>query len=626
VPVGASENDYGAASMAAMAKLNITRCVVRHFTRPGFIVSSGVLLCSVVAWWIIDHDELKHSYDVDKYVLILGVIISSLLYVSFSLWETLKKDLLALQSANRSLVEQQALLQISQLRSQHLFETNPHPMWFFDLETLRFVDVNEAAVRSYGYSREEFLAMTVLDIRPAEDRQRFLDVYNGRAEKFGQPGYWRHLHKDGRLVFVEISTYRQVIGGRELELVLANDATAEVIAEEALRRSEASFRSFVDNAPYGIFRAHVDEDRFLEINPALVRMLGYESPDEIWSLKISTGIYEEPNRLAEVLEELCTRGSVQAVTVQFRKKNGEKIDVLLSGRICRDSRGDLILFEGFMEDVTERKKLEDQLRQSQKMDAIGRLAGGIAHDFNNMLTAVIGYADLLAVSPGLSERQEKHVVQISKAAHRAASLTQQLLAFSRQQVLQPTPMDINTAIEDTLAMINRLLGEHIIVSFEAEPDVPLVFVDASQVIQILMNLCLNARDAMPRGGFLRIMTETESVGGDGVSENPELRPGSYVRISIADTGAGMPPEVQAKIFEPFFTTKGLGKGTGLGLATVYGLVQQSGGHISVFSQVGVGTCFNIYLPAVKGTGFERIDAGEQLSENSSGLPTIANGV
>jgi signal transduction histidine kinase len=341
---------------------------------------------------------------------------------------------------------------------------------------------------------------------------------------------------------------------------------------------------------------------------------------------MSTGIYQDPNRRAEVLEELRSKGAVQAATVLFKKKNGDVINVSLSGRLCSDANGSQMLFEGFMEDVTERKKLEDQLRQSQKMDAIGRLAGGIAHDFNNMLTAVIGYADLLSAMPGLNERQGKHVVQISKAAHRAASLTQQLLAFSRQQVLQPTPMDINTAIEDTLAMINRLLGEHIIVSFEAGPDVPLVFVDASQVTQILMNLCLNARDAMPQGGFLRITTQAETIGQNAGNQNPELKPGSYVRISIADTGAGMTPEVQAKIFEPFFTTKGLGKGTGLGLATVYGLVQQSGGHIAVLSQVGVGTCFNIYLPAAKVGTHVADDDGEQQEFGSSGLSKVANGV
>lgn len=576
------------------------RSAARHYTRPGFLVSASVLACTVACWWIIDHDNrLELRYALGDVVLILGIASASLLYVCISLWLTLQKELLEVKNANKALIEKQALLQLSQARSQKLFETNPHPMWFYDLETLRFLDVNEAAVQGYGYSREEFLQMTLLDIRPEEDRAKFLGHIKGAGSQFEKSGYWRHLRKDGSFIFVDVSAYRQVIGGREVELVLANDVTAKVNAEEATKRSEASFRSFVDNAPYGIFRSHMDEDRYLEINPAFVRLLGYDSAEELRELKISQSVYDNPDDRGQVLQMLREKGFLESIQLTFKKKRRESIQVRISGRLFCDPTGALNLFEGFLEDVTEKKHLEEQLRQSQKMDAVGRLAGGIAHDFNNMLTAVTGYSDMLAGSAGLSERQERQVVQISKAAHRAAGLTQQLLAFSRQQVLRPAVIDINSAVEETLQMINRLLGENIIVRFEREQAVPLVFVDPSQITQIMMNLCLNARDAMPKGGYLTIATEAVIADDHLASLHPGMQRRTYVRISISDTGEGMTPEVQAKIFEPFFTTKGLGKGTGLGLATVYGLVQQSGGYISVSSELGLGSCFTVYLPAAE---------------------------
>lgn len=572
----------------------------RHYTRPGFLVSASVLACTFACWWILGYTNwMERWYALNDVVLILGTASASLLYICISLWLTLQKELLQLKNANKALMEKHRLLQLSQSRSQQLFETNPHPMWFHDLETLQFLDVNEAAVQSYGYSREEFLKMSLLDIRPEEERAKFLHRIESAGLQLENSGYWRHIRKDGSLILVDISAYRQVIGGREVELVLASNVTDKVKAEEAMKRSEASFRSFVDNAPYGIFRSHMDEDRFLEINPAFVRLLGYGSAEELRGLKISQSLYEDPNDRVWVLQMLQENGFLESIQLTFKKKNSELIQVRISGRLCFDTTGAPCLFEGFLEDITEKKHLEEQLRQSQKMEAVGRLAGGIAHDFNNMLTAVIGYSDMLAGSAGLNERQDRQVLQISKAAHRAAGLTQQLLAFSRQQVLRPAVIDINSAVEETLQMINRLLGENIIVRFAKEQEVPLVFVDPSQITQIMMNLCLNARDAMPKGGYLTIATEAVIADDHLAGLLPGMPRKPYVRISISDTGEGMTPEVQDKIFEPFFTTKGLGKGTGLGLATVYGLVQQSDGYISVSSEPGVGSRFTVYLPAAE---------------------------
>lgn len=376
----------------------------RHYTRPGFLASVAILLSTVSAWWIIDHNRrIDHSYALDKVVLFLGTAVATLLYVTTSLWVTLKKELLELKRTNHSLLRHQALLEDSRRRSQHLFETNPHPMWFYDLATLQFLDVNEAATHHYGYSRQEFLRMSVLDIRPESERARFLDSHLIAPKLNDRSGLWRHLRKDGSTIMASISAYRHVIGGREVELVLANDVTAKVQAEDALKQSEASFRSFVDNAPYGIFRSHIERDLFLEVNPAMLRILGYESADQLRAVKISETIYLNPADREKLIEMLRERGAVESIEIGFRKKNGASIQAHLSGTLFRDEIGTSSLIEGFLEDITEKRQLEEQLRQSQKMDAIGRLAGGIAHDFNNMLTAVIGYTDMLMASAGLSE-------------------------------------------------------------------------------------------------------------------------------------------------------------------------------------------------------------------------------
>lgn len=578
--------------------LHAAGATARQYSRPGFLASFVTLGGTVVCWWIIDHDtNLQYRYALDEVILVLGIAVATLLFVTTSLWVTLKKELLELKRANHSLLLHEALLQDSKRRSQHLFETNPHPMWFYDLETLQFLDVNEAAIQQYGNSRKEFLQRSVLDIRPEDQKERFLTLFRDGPALSDRSGLWRHLRKDGTSLWVSISAYRHVIGGREVELVLANDVTAKIEAEDALKRSEASFRSFVDNAPYGIFRSDIEMDRLLDVNPTLVRLFGYNNAEELRSLKISETIYQTTSERKGLVDELRQHGTVQSQEFTFRKKNGTTMQVRLSATLCCDEDGYPSLIEGFAEDITEQRQLEEKLRQSQKMDAIGRLAGGIAHDFNNMLTAVIGYTDMLSASAGLDDRQRRHVQQASSAAHRAASLTKQLLAFSRQQVLQPTLIDCNSVIHETLEIIQRLLGDHIIVDFDRQDRPAMVFADASQLAQILINLCLNARDAMPNGGTLGIVPESVVPDGHTLNLHPGMQRMTYTCISVIDNGEGMSPETQARVFEPFFTTKGLGKGTGLGLATVHGLVAQSKGFISVESQVGAGTRFQVYLPA-----------------------------
>ncbi len=372
-------------------------------------------------------------------------------------------------------------LRDSEGRYRLLFESNPLPMWVYDLETLAFLAVNEAAERRYGFSSEEFLRMTIKDIRPPEDVARLLSSLPARADGLSEGSTWRHRKKDGTLIDVEITSYPLNFAGRQAELVLANDITERKEAEEALRRSES------------------------------------------------------------------------------------------------------------------------QLRQALKMEAVGKLAGGIAHDFNNLLTAITGQSEMCLRRLAPDDPIYGRIEEIKKAGDRAAVLTRQLLAFSRKQILQPEVIDLNHVVFEVSKMLQRLIGEDIDLLMGLGADLGRVKADPNQLEQVLMNLTVNARDAMPKGGKLTIETSNVQLSEAFAGRHLSVPPGDYVMLAVSDTGCGMDATTQARIFEPFFTTKEVGKGTGLGLATVYGIVKQSGGSLWVYSEVGQGTTFKIYLPCVEGT-------------------------
>ena len=305
-------------------------------------------------------------------------------------------------------------------------------------------------------------------------------------------------------------------------------------------------------------------------------------------------MWRDATERARMVEALGTHGTVRDLDLEFRTASGALRNVLasierieLSGRPC-------LLMLAF--DISDRKRLEDQLRQAQKMEAIGRLAGGLAHDFNNLLGVVIGYCDLLfrKLPPDLPERAE--ILEIRQAAEGASGLTRQLLAFSRRQVLEPRVLDFNTIVRRAERMLKPLLGDDVSLKIQLGSDIPMVLADAGQIDQVLMNLAVNSRDAMPHGGTLTIETGVVRFDETSVPALPGARPGEFATLAVTDTGTGMDAETIAHIFEPFFTTKEVGKGTGLGLATVYGIVQQSSGFISVSSTPEVGTTFRVHLP------------------------------
>ena len=379
------------------------------------------------------------------------------------------------------------------------------------------------------------------------------------------------------------------------------DITERKQAEEALRQAEEKYREIFDNAVLGIFQS-TPEGRYLSVNQALARMSGYGSPREMIEaiLDMARQEYVDPARRDEFMRLLEEHGVVRDFECEYYRKDGTRAWSLINARAVRDAQGKTLYFEGTDQDITDRKRLEAQFEQAQKMEAVGRLAGGVAHDFNNLLSVILGYADLSSslLDPGHPVFDK--IAQMRRAAERGAGLTRQLLAFSRRQVVHPRIVDLNKVVSGSTDMLKRLVGEDVTISFKSAGDLWMVKVDPGQIEQILMNLSVNARDAMPRGG--RILIETSNLRADEqfVSPHAQMPPGAYVMLTFADTGAGIDAEMLPLIFEPFFTTKETGKGTGLGLAMVYGIVKQSSGHIWVYSEPDQGTTFRICFPQCAG--------------------------
>jgi len=378
-------------------------------------------------------------------------------------------------------------------------------------------------------------------------------------------------------------------------------------AEEALRRSERDLRSLIENAPYGIFRADM-EGRFLDVNPALVKMLGYNMPAELLATDPQRDVFLDPVQARQLNELGESQRSFEGLEFEWKRRDGSSIVVRLSGRPVVNREGNVVSFEVMAENVTERRALEEQLRHAQKMEAIGRLAGGVAHDFNNLLMVIIGYTELLRENLPKDGDQRGYADAVWNAGKKATLLTSQLLAFSRKQVMSPRMLDLNTVLQEVDRMLPRLIGEDVQLSIVQGAQLATVKADPGQMEQVIMNLCVNARDAMPRGGRLTIETANVKIDLDSARKIGASNAGDFVALTVTDTGSGMDAQTQSRIFEPFFTTKDKGKGTGLGLATVYGIVKQSGGYITVESELGKGSRFDVYFPAIARSADAKISA------------------
>ena len=369
--------------------------------------------------------------------------------------------------------------------------------------------------------------------------------------------------------------------------------------EQALRRSEARYRSLVQSSVYGIYRSSL-EGRFLDVNPALITMLGYGSAEEVLLLDPEKDVFAYAEEHARLIKEYRRTGRLDGIEVKWKRKDASAITVRISGRAVSSADEPADVLEAIAEDVTDRRVLEDQLRQAQKMEAVGRLAGGVAHDFNNLLMVISGYAEVILAELPLDHRLHEKGRAIQLAADRATTLTRQLLAFSRKQLLELKVVDVNAIVLDMERLLRPLIGENVELTTSLATDAAHTRADAGQLEQVLMNLVVNAKDAMTRGGKLTIETRNIVVDENHRRGQTFIRPGHYVLLAVSDTGMGMDKETQSRIFEPFFTTKEKGKGTGLGLSTVYGIVKQSGGYVMVQSEEHRGSIFRIYLPRVDG--------------------------
>jgi len=511
--------------------------------------------------------------------------------------------------------EAEFALRESEERYRFLFACNPHPMFIYDIETLGYLDVNEAAILSYGYSREEFLGMTIKDIRPPEDVAALVAMVAGDVEVPYLTGTWRHRKKDGTIIFVDIVTRSLTFEGRAARLIVAHDVTQRLKAEEALRQSEAKYRSLVENLEQSILLKDANH-RYLAANRRYCEGVGLTEQQIIG--KVDFDLY--PSDLAEKYyfdDQMVLETGHRLEAEEQNLANGILRTVRVIKTPVRDSSGKvdgvLIIFW----DVTQQRELEAQLRQSQKMEAVGLLAGGVAHDFNNLLTAIMG--NLFFLKAELPPEHPGHNLlhAVDKASQRAANLTSQLLGFSRRTLLRPEPTNLNDTINEVVAILTRTFDPRVTLGLEKQEDLWTVQADPGQMTQILMNLCLNARDAMPRGGHLTLESRNVVVNERQARANLEARPGEFVRLVVRDAGHGIPAEIRGRIFEPFFTTKRPGEGTGLGLSMVLGIVQQHRGWIECASEVNQGTCFTLYLPRHRQPEEEKAALPQVTSEEPS---------
>jgi PAS domain S-box-containing protein len=472
----------------------------------------------------------------------------------------------------------------------------------------RFVKINDTELSWLGYRREEIERMAFTELLTGASRQEFERHFTAlKASGSVQDLELELRRKDGTLLPVVVnSTAIRDFQGRFLRTrSTLFDATQRKQAEAALRMSEERLRLVLDSTGEGIYALDLEGHCTL-CNPAAVRLLGYASADELLGRRLHELIHHSHADGAPYPAEACRSmlAARQGIGVEvddevFWRKDGSSLPVEYRSYPVIHNREPMGLVVSFS-DVTTRRSLEQQIRQAQKMEAVGRLAAGIAHDFNNLLTVINGYSEML-LEGELEEGMQDKLRSVRAAGDRAATLTHQLLAFSRQQVLQPRVLDLNAMVRALEPLLRRSIGEDIELTCRLAADLQPVQADPSQIDQVLMNLVVNARDAMPEGGRLEIETGNAELDEAFVKPHAGLGPGKYVRLRVRDSGTGMRPETQSHIFEPFFTTKPQGKGTGLGLPTVFGIARQSGGTVLVNSEWGRGTTMEVYLPAFQGS-------------------------
>jgi two-component system cell cycle sensor histidine kinase/response regulator CckA len=493
-------------------------------------------------------------------------------------------------------------LRVTEDRYGHLFDAAADIIFETDAEGY-FRFVNPETLRVVGYSKDEvigrrFTEFVRSDYRPAILQHYYKQTKEGRLNSYVEfPAVTKSgdevwLGQNAWLVFDSKGQYTGM-------QAVARDITERRHAEDAMRAAEAKYRGLVEQSLVGVYI--LQNEKLVYLNPKGADILGY-TQQELLDLPWAYSLLHEQDRalVIDQLSRLSSSGEANVqLTLRGQRKDGS---VVQAEAFCSVTEfGGQAAILATVIDISDRVKLEDQLRQAQKMEAVGRLAGGIAHDFNNLLTAIRGNAELMSHRVKKDPAMAAEVDEILHAADRAASLTRQLLAFSRKQILQPVALDINEIVNAVARMARRLIGADVQLQLDNAGAVAKVLADPAQVEQVLLNLIVNARDAMPNGGMITVRTANVRLeAGSPEMSQAALSPGPFVMLAVTDNGIGMDPATQARIFEPFFTTKETGRGTGLGLSTVYGIVRQTGGAISVVSDRGQGASFRVYLPAITG--------------------------
>lgn len=512
----------------------------------------------------------------------------------------------------------QAALSESSARYSRLIERMS--ALIFELEpdgTIAFA--NPALSRLTGYEEAELKGAnfwTLLKDDEAPDSTRFLKEALEAGDVSNRPCFMKT--RQGDSVCIEVTTANRYAPGGRLERVIAFalDVTERNHAERALR-----WMNSVVNASDDAILATTPEGVITTWSPGARGVFGYEAAEAVGQHLSLLEPEDRRGEFQEVLARLSEGKRVRTFESEGRHKSGRRVSISVNMSSIRDEHGELMGIACVYSDVSDYRKLQEEFRQAQKMEAVGRLAGGVAHDFNNLLSVILGYSEILSGEFEGADPKREVIDEIRRAGERAAALTRQLLAFSRKQVLVPKNIDLNDLIGDFEKMLRRIIGEDIELAFQQKSDLWKIRVDPFQIEQVLMNTVLNARDAMPDGGVITISLDNVTFDEAYVAEHPYVIPGDYVGISISDTGSGMSTETRSRLFEPFFTTKGVSKGTGLGLSTVYGIMKQSGGYVEVESELGKGSVFHYYLPRVAEESTEATPE-EQARTGRGGNETI----
>jgi PAS domain S-box-containing protein len=502
-------------------------------------------------------------------------------------------------------IEAQSAARQSEAQYQLIFDGSPVPMWVSDLDTRAFLEVNEAAIRHYGYSRDEFMNLTTKAICSPEEISRLAEHPGAGSEaRIGHAGVWPHRNKNGTTMEVDVTWSIIKFQERDAVLTIAHNVSEQRQAGEALKKSEASLAAAQRIARLGSWELDLAKGDALETAPLhwseeTWRIFGMKPRPEGVTAEMffKAAHVDDRKHVKSAMEEALRKKEPFELEHRILLPDGEVRIVRERAELTLNDAGDPLQLRGIVMDITAQKRLEERSSQSQKMDAIGALAGELAHDFNNVLTVTHGHALLLLGEKKLSKSGKESAQQIARTAESAAGLTQSLLTFSRRQDMQLRRIDLNQMLNSMTAMLERILGEGVTLQLKCYPQPAVVQADAGMLEQVLLDLAMNARDRMSKGGQLAIDVFPISLGPDNLASHPEGRSGKFICLSVADNGSGIEPDQLNRIFEPFASTKEAGKHAGLGLATVYGIVKQHEGWIEVESEPGNGATFRVYLPA-----------------------------